>query len=72
MQNKGKTEGFEDFLASQCHFSPWNIMEQIPLEAISRHAKGKKIVGKKQDEFAQSKLFLTSLIALCDEHSLSA
>lgn len=48
---------------------PAKIMEQIPLEAISKHMKGKKMAGKKQDGFAQSKLCLTSLIALCDERT---
>lgn len=47
---------------------PGKFMDQVPLEAISKHTKGRKMAGKKKDGFAQIKLCL-SLIALCDERT---
>lgn len=41
-------------------------MEQIPLEAISRHKK-KKMTGKSQHRFIKDKSCLTNLIAFCDK-----
>lgn len=38
-------------LASQLHLSPWEIIEQIPLEVISKHTKNKKATQKNRDGF---------------------
>ena len=41
-------------------------MEQLILEAISKHVENKKVVRSTQHRFSKGKSCLTSLIALCD------
>lgn len=43
------------------------FMEQIILEAISRHIKDETVVGKSQHDFVKEKCHLASLTTLCDE-----
>lgn len=42
---------------------PGKVIEQILLEAISKHLKWLKVVGNKRHRFTEGKLFLT---AFCD------
>lgn len=45
------------------------VMEQIPYKAISKHMKGKKVIGSSQWGFRMGKSCLTNLIALSDEET---
>ena len=43
------------------------VMEQIILQAISKHAKDKKMAGNSQYRFIKGISCMTNLIAFCDE-----
>lgn len=45
------------------------VMEQIPYKAISKHMKGRKVIGSSQQGFRMGKSCLTNLIALSDEET---
>lgn len=48
----------------QLILSPQDIMEQIPIEAISRHTKGKKVIGNSQHKLTRRKLCQINLATL--------
>lgn len=47
-------------------------MEEIVLEALSRHIKDKRVILNSHHGFTKSKLYLTNLIVFCDEMTGSA
>lgn len=46
---------------------PGKVMAQILLKAISKQVKVNKVIGNSQNAFPKGKLYLTNIIALCDE-----
>jgi len=48
--------------ASQPHLSPWEVVEHVLLETISRYRKDKVVTGSNPHGFTNGKSYLNNLI----------